>query len=78
MPAETNPGIAWLESPQIIGHTRWYDELSRPYTWQLPMFWLKNDLDNGSRMTAMTVRQPLFQHGRPAGGDPGRMDHRPP
>ncbi|WP_219502077.1 hypothetical protein [Nonomuraea ceibae] len=55
MPADTNPGVAWLESQQIIGHTRWYDELSRPYTWRLPMFWLKNDLGNSPATTAMTV-----------------------
>ncbi|WP_113698823.1 hypothetical protein [Nonomuraea lactucae] len=52
MPADLDPGVAWLESPQIIGHTRWYDELSRPYTWCLPMFWLKTDT---SEATAMTV-----------------------
>ncbi|MFG1612492.1 hypothetical protein ACGFI3_07020 [Nonomuraea wenchangensis] len=56
-PAErkTNSRIAWLESPSTVQHTRWYDQLSRPYTWQLPMFWLKNDIDNGEELTAMTV-----------------------
>lgn len=55
MPPEVTPGIAWLESPPIIQHTRWYDQLSRPYSWQLPMFWLKNDLDSGPASFAMTV-----------------------
>ncbi|HEX4811983.1 MAG TPA: hypothetical protein VFV66_04450 [Nonomuraea sp.] len=55
MPPEVTPGIAWLESPPIIQHTRWYDQLSRPYTWQLPMFWLKNDLNPGPATVAMTV-----------------------
>ncbi|MEU4574683.1 hypothetical protein ACIBQX_10450 [Nonomuraea sp. NPDC049714] len=69
MPAEANPGIAWLESPHIIQHTRWYDELSRPYTWRLPMFWLKNDVDTGidGETTAMTVPASAYDdpHWRP-------------
>jgi hypothetical protein len=56
MTADSIAAIIWLESPQIIGHTRWYDELSRPYTWHLPMFWLKNDIDTSETTTkAMTV-----------------------
>ncbi|GAA3447648.1 hypothetical protein [Planomonospora venezuelensis] len=51
MSAELSPGVAWLESPHIIQHTRWYDELSRPDSWALPMFWLKNDSDSGTPMT---------------------------
>ncbi|GAA3213301.1 hypothetical protein [Nonomuraea helvata] len=67
MTADTIAAITWLESPQIIGHTRWYDELSRPYTWRLPMFWLKNDIDPGEELTAMTVPASAYDdpHWRP-------------
>lgn len=51
MPADLAPGIAWLESPTIVGRFRWYDELSRPYTWALPMFWLKDDVSMATPMT---------------------------
>ncbi|MGW5682470.1 hypothetical protein [Nonomuraea sp. NPDC003754] len=51
MSADLNPDVAWLESPHIIEHTRWYDELSRPYTWSLPMFWLKGDTSEAMAMT---------------------------
>ncbi|MFE0152831.1 hypothetical protein ACFWY5_37205 [Nonomuraea sp. NPDC059007] len=51
---DISPAVQWLESPQIIEHTRWYDELSRPYTWQLPMFWLKNDTSGATPMTVST------------------------
>ncbi|MET8865828.1 hypothetical protein ABZW11_23065 [Nonomuraea sp. NPDC004580] len=52
---ESNPVISWLESPSIIQHIRSCDQRSRPYTWQLPMFWLKNDINAGEHLTAMTV-----------------------
>jgi hypothetical protein len=67
MTSETRPGIAWLESPEIIDHTRWYDQLSRPYTWRLPMFWLKNDPAVPTPATAMTVPASAYDdpHWRP-------------
>ncbi|MFG1942747.1 hypothetical protein [Nonomuraea sp. NPDC048826] len=67
MPPEVTPGIAWLESQLIIQHNRWYDTLSRPCTWALPMFWLKNDIDNGEELTAMTVPASAYDdpHWRP-------------
>lgn len=51
MPAEPAPGIAWLESPQTFHYTRRNDELSRPYVWCLPMFWLKDDATGATPMT---------------------------
>ncbi|WP_327580671.1 hypothetical protein OHA25_32045 [Nonomuraea sp. NBC_00507] len=67
MTADSTAAITWLESPEIIDHTRWYDELSRPCTWLLPMFWLKNDIDNGEELTAMTVPASAYDdpHWRP-------------
>ncbi|MEV0618577.1 hypothetical protein AB0I81_34980 [Nonomuraea sp. NPDC050404] len=67
---DTDPRIAWLESPLIVEHIRWYDKLSRPTAWQMPMFWLKNDTGSCavlSSLTEMTVPASAYDnpHWRP-------------